>query len=247
MIGTFRASFRLIGILIFALVLNLLLLMLAPFPRIRAQTTSLFFKLLLSLSGIEVEGFSECSVDAPKERVLVVANHVSYLDILIINALFPCVFLAKSEVAMWPVFGWVARALGCVFVKRDSLMGRANALRTCLRALHKNNLAIFPEGTTTAHRHPQLVNWTRGHGWIAQRSDIRYILCLGLVYENQEQAAWTDDTSLLPHLLQTLRSPRTRVRLNSAWMPVNSQMVADDIARSTHKNICTAVDYVWSR
>jgi 1-acyl-sn-glycerol-3-phosphate acyltransferase len=245
--GTLRASLRLLGILFSALLLNIFLLLLLPFPRLRPALTSLFFNWLLVLSGIEVQGFSECEVNAPKEQVLVVANHVSYLDILIINALFPCVFLAKSEVAGWPVFGWVARALGCVFVKRDSLMGRANALRSCLRTLKTNNLALFPEGTTTSLRHPPLDSWTRGHGWIAKRAGIQFILCFGLAYENQEQAAWTDDTSLLPHLLQTLRAKRTRVRMNAAWMPVQSGMNTNEIARSTHKNICWAVDYVGAR
>jgi 1-acyl-sn-glycerol-3-phosphate acyltransferase len=50
---------------------------------------------------------------------LLVCNHLSYLDILVLASLAPCVFVAKSEVKLWPVFGWFARLAGTVFVHRE--------------------------------------------------------------------------------------------------------------------------------
>src|ERR1044072_1114402 len=53
-------------------------------------------------------------------RGLLVANHLSYLDIIVIGALRPCVFVAKSEVKCWPVFGWFACKASTLFVNRNS-------------------------------------------------------------------------------------------------------------------------------
>ena len=50
------------------------------------------------------------------EHALIVANHVSWLDIFVINALHPCRFVAKAEIRSWPVLGWLAAAAGTVFM-----------------------------------------------------------------------------------------------------------------------------------
>ena len=81
---------------------------------------------------------------------MLVANHVSWLDIYVLNALCPAHFVAKSEVGRWPLIGLFARRSGTVFIdrarKRDIL--RVNAeLANLMRA--GSIIAVFPEGTTT--------------------------------------------------------------------------------------------------
>ena len=61
------------------------------------------------------------------KRGLLVANHLSYLDIVLLGSLNPCVFVAKSEVKGWPVFGWFARMAGTVFVDRNNRRDAARA------------------------------------------------------------------------------------------------------------------------
>jgi 1-acyl-sn-glycerol-3-phosphate acyltransferase len=51
--------------------------------------------------------------------LLIVANHSSWLDISVITSLAPVVFVAKSEIARWPFFGWLAKLQRTVFVERD--------------------------------------------------------------------------------------------------------------------------------
>lgn len=233
---------RLFGIVFTALMLNAVLL----FPltlRMRTQLTSVYFQFLLWLCGIQLNCRIPRSELRAQGNFIVVANHVSYLDILIISALRPCLFLAKKEVSNWPVFGWVARAMGCVFVHRESLMGRANALRRCLKQLPKTDLALFPEGTTTSAKLPDLRAWAKGHAWLAQRSNADAILCLGLVYENQEENAWTDDMSLVPHLLKTLRRPKLNITITGAWIPVSQSLKPAELAYTTHQHLCLAVSY----
>lgn len=90
-----------------------------------------------------------CAQPVPTNGVLL-SNHVSWLDIIVLNALLPSRFVAKQEVRKWPVFGWLARQAGTVFVHRDRRM-ETGVMNDQLAELirHGERLAIFPEGTTT--------------------------------------------------------------------------------------------------
>lgn len=79
----------------------------------------------------------------------VVANHSSWLDIFALNAAKRIYFVSKAEVAAWPGIGWLARATGTVFIKRDRAEAAAQiaVFRNRLEAGHK--LLFFPEGTST--------------------------------------------------------------------------------------------------
>jgi lyso-ornithine lipid O-acyltransferase len=79
----------------------------------------------------------------------IVANHVSWLDIFALNAKKRIYFVSKSEVAAWPVIGWLARATGTVFIRRhrSAATTQIDLFRARLRAGHK--LLFFPEGTST--------------------------------------------------------------------------------------------------
>lgn len=89
-------------------------------------------------------------VGAPLERdVLFLANHLSWLDILLVAGASGAAFVAKAEVAAVPVVGWLARLNNTVFVartERTAVRGQADALRTALAS--GQPVALFPEGTT---------------------------------------------------------------------------------------------------
>lgn len=85
----------------------------------------------------------------PRRRALLVANHVSWLDVLAVLAVAPARLLAKREVRTWPLLGLLARAAGAVFVDRSrprDLPRTVARLAATLRAGHP--VAVFPEGTT---------------------------------------------------------------------------------------------------
>lgn len=81
---------------------------------------------------------------------LMAANHISWLDIHVINAFKPIRFVAKSEVAGWPVFGWMAKQLGTVFIRRDSARHARRVVAQIAEVLKTESICIFPEGTSTA-------------------------------------------------------------------------------------------------
>lgn len=85
------------------------------------------------------------------EGGLLVANHVSFIDIFVINALLPCGFIAKSDVSAWPLIGWLSRRNETVFIERGSRKAAHQTQQRMLDVLAGGRrLVIFPEGTTTA-------------------------------------------------------------------------------------------------
>ena len=81
---------------------------------------------------------------------LVVSNHLSYLDILFYASAMPCVFVAKSDVRKWPVFGLLAQCGGTIFVERNRATGVSGATAQIAAALAAGiPVLLFPEGTSS--------------------------------------------------------------------------------------------------
>lgn len=137
---------------------------------------------------------------------LFVANHVSWTDIAVLGHLLDAGFVAKAEVARWPLLGALARRYGCLFVDRTA---RAQAGRQALaieRQLSaERSVILFPEGTTGEGDTvlPFRSSLFAGHGGRAQPVTIRYLRRDGspLVKAERRAVAWLADDALLPHAL----------------------------------------------
>jgi len=81
----------------------------------------------------------------------VVANHVSWIDVFVLNAFAPCRFVAKAEVRGWPAIGWLSARAGTIYVARGARAGLREANATIATHLAAGErLAFFPEGTSAA-------------------------------------------------------------------------------------------------
>jgi len=88
-----------------------------------------------------------------REPALWVANHISWLDIHVINAVSPVTFVAKSEVARWPIFGYLARAIDTIFIQRERVTDLRRVLSEMLERFRLGKaVCIFPEGTSSEGR-----------------------------------------------------------------------------------------------
>jgi len=88
--------------------------------------------------------------DISAAGVMFVANHVSWLDIYLLDAVCPARFVAKAEVRAWPVIGWLAEKIGTLFIERARRHDTARAGREVVDALRQGDcVAVFPEGTTS--------------------------------------------------------------------------------------------------
>ena len=104
---------------------------------------------LLDSLGVEVE--ADLTHAAP--GALIVANHISWIDIYVINAALPSAFVSKEEVRHWPLIGWLAAKNDTIFLRRGS-RGHARIVNQEIAGLldKGRHVAVFPEGTTTDGR-----------------------------------------------------------------------------------------------
>lgn len=86
----------------------------------------------------------------PTPGTLLVANHISWLDIFVLNAAMPTRFVAKTDVRGWPIIGWLCQRSGVLFIDRSTRQGLTQLNQEIAQILsQQQNIGLFPEGTTS--------------------------------------------------------------------------------------------------
>ncbi|MEI6352052.1 MAG: lysophospholipid acyltransferase family protein [Verrucomicrobiota bacterium] len=148
-------------------------------------------------------------IGEPPTRGVLVSNHLSYLDILVFGARHPLVFISKSEVAGWPIFGQLAKWAGTLFIRRDLRSDVVRIGEEMPRILDAGVvLAFFPEGTSTGGDRvlpfrASLMAPLAEKGWVATPAFLRYELEPGDGSVEDEVAYWRDMV-FGPHLLNLM-------------------------------------------
>lgn len=146
--------------------------------------------------GIQVEGLQ---LMRGETGCLLVANHISWLDIFVLNAIHPAVFIAKSEARDWPLVGWLCKRSGTIFIERAMRRNAASINRRIGSLLEQGVcVGLFPEGTTTdgkqvGHFHSALIQPAIDAGARLCPIALRYLDETG---ELSTAAAFTGDTTL---------------------------------------------------
>lgn len=147
---------------------------------------------------------------------LIVSNHVSWLDVFVLNSVIPMRFVAKSEVRGWPVIGWLCVRAQTLFIERGKMRSAAR-INTSMAELLQcgESLAVFPEGTTTdgaqvANFHSSLLQPAIDAGSQVHPIAIRYQDGRG---ERSHDATYIDEISLGQSIWRILCSPQLQVRL----------------------------------
>jgi 1-acyl-sn-glycerol-3-phosphate acyltransferase len=147
-------------------------------------------------------------------RGAVVANHASWLDIFVLNAVDRVYFVSKSEVAGWAGIGWLARATGTVFIARKGAEAREQqrVFEDRLRAGHR--LLFFPEGTSTDSRRVLPFKstlfaafFTHGMEHVVQLQPVT-VIYRPAPGTDPRFYGWWGDMAFAPHLLAVLASGR---------------------------------------
>ena len=137
---------------------------------------------------------------------LVCSNHLSYLDILVYAAAAPCVFVSRSDVRRWPIFGFMARSGGTIFVDRASRSSAGEVVPRIRAALEAGvPVLLFPEGTSTdgaevLRFHPTLLEPAVDLAVGMTAAAIGYHWSGG----EERDLCWFGDAAFVPHLLRTL-------------------------------------------
>ncbi len=159
---------------------------------------------LLNIAGIRlaVEG-----AQPDVERYLLVSNHRSPLDIVVLQHLCGGIFLSRHDVEKWPVVGAAAKRAGTLFVNREDPMSRMDALSKLTSHLRKGTgpVTVFPEGTTS--RADNLLPFQRGSFSAALRAGAP-VLPVGLAYPEGLEFV---DEPFATHVLRLAERPRLTI------------------------------------
>lgn len=102
---------------------------------------------LLRMLGVRLHVHGELSAERP---LMLVANHISWLDIFVINAVLPMRFVAKSEIRRWFAIGWLSEKTGTLFIERNRRRDTVRVTQLVAEAMAAGDVAVvFPEGTTS--------------------------------------------------------------------------------------------------
>lgn len=145
--------------------------------------------------------------DVPKEG-LIACNHLGYVDILVIGSVCPAVFVAKSDVRGWPIFGWLASRAGTIFVSRNAPAQVASQLSKMEVPLRQGHLVVlFAEGTSSDGSSVLPLRSSLFESVIATASPITPAAIgydLGSNGSVGTEIAYWGDHVLLPHLINLL-------------------------------------------
>ena len=178
----------------------------------------IFHKLLIWLLSVQIE--FEGEINKSNNCNLYISNHISYLDIPILGSKYPLRFVAKSEVEVWPLFGFLAKLARTIFISRnrfDSLNQKSKIFKSLSS---DEKVFIFPEGTTSDGNRvldfkSSSFSALEGKNLIIQPIVILYSELNGIPINRwlRPVIAWYGDMDLKPHLskLASLRSLKSRL------------------------------------
>jgi 1-acyl-sn-glycerol-3-phosphate acyltransferase len=154
-------------------------------------------------------------------HALLLPNHISYLDVVVLGAHLPTRFVTSREIERTPVLGWLARAAGCLYCDRQARFALRRDVADLAGALEAGDVVtVFPEGTTTdglaflPFKHALLEAAVRAKSRVVPIA-LRYTAVDGAPFgpTNCDRVAWYGPMRFFPHLLQLTQLRRLDVRV----------------------------------
>lgn len=200
---------------------------------------------LLRILAVQVEVEVRDGVDMAQAG-LIVANHVSWLDIFIINSLHPCRFVAKADIRSWPVLGWLCARGGTIFIAR----GKQREVRRVYQGLVDGikagqRIAFFPEGTTAAQGrllpfHANLFEAAIEARVPVQPYALRYVDAQGRLHH---AADFIGDMTFVDSMMLIMKSDRMIARVTLLPAMTTAGAHRRDLAQATRTVIADALGY----
>jgi 1-acyl-sn-glycerol-3-phosphate acyltransferase len=180
-----------------------------------------YHRICRRLIGLDVICRGEISDERP---ILFVANHTSYLDITVLGSLIDVSFVAKAEIADWPLFGWLAKLQRSVFIERRASHSARHRDEIGKRLDQGDALVIFPEGTTGDGNHilpfksalfAVAERTVRGRPLTVQPISVAYVRLDGMPLGREWRAyyAWYGAMDMPDHLWKVLSLGKVSVEV----------------------------------
>ncbi|KAA3650436.1 MAG: 1-acyl-sn-glycerol-3-phosphate acyltransferase [Proteobacteria bacterium] len=204
--------FAVFGVLPFV-VLAIIMAKLLRLPGLNQWVVTTWSGLLCKIMGLDIHVVGTI----PNAPVMVVANHVSWLDIPIIHSFILAGFVAKREIKFWPILGWLAMAGDTVFLNRGNSESRKTVLNQLKKRLKQNrSVAIFPEGTVTDGSYLRPFHRQLIHAAVQTQTPVVPVTIkfLNRLNQREQRVAFVADESFIHHVLRVLQLPQTRVEVH---------------------------------
>jgi lyso-ornithine lipid O-acyltransferase len=186
----------------------------ATHPRARPLWLQACCRRYVKVFGLETE-----AVGTIPSRGLLICNHLTYLDIMVLSSITSCVFVAKRDIRRWPVFGWFTTVSGSVYVDRERRAHVGNVTDEIQTVLDRGLLVIlFAEGTSSDGRTVLPLKSSLLQAATAEDRP----LSVGLIeYQTEEgdvptEVCYWGDMTFFPHLLNVLGIRRIRATVRFA-------------------------------
>lgn len=156
--------------------------------------------------------------DLPQSGTLLVSNHISWLDIIVIGKFVPAYFVAKSDISSWPVIGYLSRQGGTIFIRRgDKKHIKATTEKMVWVLKQNSNIIAFPEGTTTSGDAVLNFHASLFQSALLTKSAIQPV-AIQYTGAAKEHAPFVGDDEFIPHIVKMLSLDKIEVRV--CFMPV---------------------------
>lgn len=170
---------------------------------------------MLHIMGVELVLTGRAPAHGP---VLLVANHISWLDILVMNAAYPARFVSKADVKHWPVLGALITGAGTLLIERESRRDAMRVVHQMADGLRgRDVLAVFPEGTTGDGRellpfHANLIQAAISAHAPVQPVALKYLD--GRSGERSDAPLFVGETTLVQSIWSTLRADGLQAKVH---------------------------------
>lgn len=209
-----------------------------PYRPLVRRATNHWLNALLVILNIQIE-YRGLADDRP---ALWVANHISWLDIVVLRASHELYFLSKAEVREWPLIGHLAAAAGTLFIRRGSGESGRKAAEIAEHLRAGRTVLVFPEGTSTRgdsvrRFFPQLFSAAQDAAVAVQPVALSYPAADGRA---DPELAFIGNDAFHTHLWRLLLRDRITVRLNFCEPLMVEEVVAlprDQLARESRARI----------
>lgn len=183
----------------------------------------------------------------PLPHALIVSNHISWLDIFVINSVHPCRFVAKAEIRAWPVLGWLVAQAGTVFIARGNRRDLRHIFKGLVDALGQNQrVAFFPEGTTASQGQLLPFHANLFEAAIDARAVVQPVALAYLDFEGGWHPAvdYVGETTFVDSILRILGGPPMTARLQCLAPIPTEGAHRRELARAAQQAIAGALGLV---
>ena len=233
----------------------LIILIIVPFQitlvlfnlKLRLYIPKIFHKFVLLVLGIKVNKIGEITRLRP---LVLIGNHTSYLDIIVLGSLMPISFVAKEEIRGWFLFGFLAKMQNTIFIKRKNYKTLESIVKINENINNNFALVLFPEGTTSSGKKilnfkTSLFNLFEGDSTLRlQNFSLCYTHVNTMPIDNRvrPQISWYGDMNMISHLTNLLKLSCINVTVVMHPVFSTKNLNRKEISKFSHVQIKKGID-----